>query len=144
MLIIKTLLVIFLLMSFAPLQAAFVDTKKSLKIQLYQAIDANCDGVIDYHYVFNKPLSVLPQQCVIYKIEAQNISSKNLTNLMITGNIPLYTQLKAESISVDKEGKLRPMVVYQSPDSRKINTKLATLAPLKTITMFYSVMVLRH
>ena len=144
MLITKTLLLIFFLMSFAPLQASSVDSKKSLKIQLYQAIDANCDGVIDHDYGFNKPLSVLPQQCVIYKIEAKNISSKNLSNLTITGNIPSYTQLKADSISVYKEGKLRSMVVYQSLDSTKINTKLVTLASLKTMTMFYSVVVLGH
>ncbi len=143
MLITKTLLLIFFLMSFVPFQAFSVDTKKSLKIQLYQAIDANCDGVIDHNYVFNMPLSVLPQQCVIYKIEAQNISSNNLDNLMIKGNIPVYTQLKADSISVYKEGKLSPIFEYKSLDSRKINIKLATLAPLKTITVFYSV-VLRH
>ena len=144
MLIIKTLLLIFLLMSFVPLQASSTETKNLLTLQLYQAIDANCDGVIDHDYVFNIHLSVLPQQCVMYKIRAQNTSAKKFSNLIITGNIPPYTHLKENSISVYKEGKLRSMLVYQSLDSTKINTKIATLASLKTITMFYSVVVLTH
>ena len=144
MLIIRTLLLVFLLMLFASLKASSFESKNALTLQLYQAIDANCDGVIDSPYVFNMRLSVSPQQCVMYKIRAQNISSKNLSSLIIAGNIPPYTQLRADSVSVYKEGKLRAEVIYKSFDSTKINTKLATLAPSKTVTMFYSVIVLTH
>jgi len=137
---IKALLIALLLTPLSTLQASYRKTGH-LPIQLQQAKDANCDGIMDTPYATNKALSILPNQCVMYKITAKNNTKNLLNELTITGNIPIYTQLKTGSSVVYKNGKLQPNVTFHSLDSAQINARVIKLAPLKTITMFYSVRV---
>ena len=128
-----------LLMPFASIQAA---SEAALSVRLQQAIDTNCDGISDNAFS-SKPSSqfiILPQQCVIYKITAQNHSNQHLTNIILTGKIPQYTQLKPNSISIYENGKLRPVLAYQNSDLTQITTKLTTLAPFKSVIVIYSVL----
>ncbi len=110
-----------------------------VSLQLQQAVDANCDGIIDSPYSTNNNLSLLPKQCIMYKVTAKNTSQQTLKELVITGKIPPYTQLKEHSIFVYQDDKLELNVIYQDLNSAQINAKLTKLLPLKTITLFYSV-----
>jgi hypothetical protein len=139
MLLLKTLVIAFLLIPFAPLQAAVSDP--AITVRLQQAVDANCDGIRDSAFSSSGLFTILPQQCVIYKISAHNFSSQSLSNILLTGKIPQYTQLKPNSIFVYKNGKLRSAAIYQSANSAQVKAKLTTLAPSETIDMIYSVLI---
>ena len=139
MLLIKTLIIAFLLMPITPIQAE--TSKSAITLRLQQAVDANCDGISDSAFSSSSQLTILPQQCVNYKITAKNSSHQSLANIILTGKIPQYTQLKPNSIFVYENGKLRPVVAYQSNNSAQVKAELTTLAPLKTIEMTYSVLI---
>lgn len=71
----------------------FVTTVKGLDLKKYQAIDAGCSGVLaNYETAFSftqDPLNkAKPDQCIVYKIEAENTFSGptdyNLTDLVIS------------------------------------------------------------
>ncbi len=136
--LIKTFIVAVLLMPFASIQAA---SEPALSVRLQQAVDANCDGISDNAFSSDSQFIILPQQCVIYKITAQNHSNQHLTNIILTGKVPQYTKLKPNSISVYENGKLRPTVAYQSSDSAQVKAKLTTLAPFKSMVIIYSVLI---
>ncbi|HFC92707.1 MAG TPA: hypothetical protein ENJ51_07830 [Leucothrix mucor] len=140
--LIKTFIIVALLMPFASIQAQAA-SESALSVRLQQAVDANCDGVSDNAFS-SKPSSqfiILPQQCLIYKITAQNHSNQPLTNIILTGKIPQYTQLKPNSIFVYENEKLSPVVAYQSSDSPQVKAELTTLAPFKSIVIIYSVLI---
>lgn len=138
--LIKTFIIALLLMPFASIQAA---SESALSLRLQQAVDANCDGISDNAFLSKSSdqFIILPQQCVIYKITAQNSSNQQLTHIILTGKIPQYTLLKPNSISVYENGKSRPAVAYQSSDSAQVKAELTTLAPFKSIVMTYSVLI---
>lgn len=136
--LIKTFIIALLLMPFASIQAA---SESALSVRLQQAVDANCDGISDNAFSLDNQFIILPQQCVIYKITAQNSSNQHLTHIILTGKIPQYTLLKPNSISVYENGKSRPAVAYQSSDSAQVKAELTTLAPFKSIVMTYSVLI---
>jgi hypothetical protein len=77
----------------------------------------------------------------MYKITVKNITTKNLSEVVIKGNIPPYTTLKEQSIFVYREGQLQTDIFFQYLNSAQINVKLTKLASFQTITIFYSVHV---
>ena len=140
MFIIKALVIAVLLIPLTPIQAT--DSESAITVHLQQAVDANCDGVSDSAFSSSgNKFTILPQQCVIYKITAQNLSNQYLTNITLTGNIPQYTQLQPNSISVYENEKLRPAVAYQSVNSAQVKAEQMTLAPFKTLNMIYSILI---
>ncbi|MCK5897072.1 MAG: hypothetical protein KAG20_09710 [Cocleimonas sp.] len=136
----KTLLITLFLISFTSSPATSSEIK-SVSIQLQQTLNTHCNGVIDTPYSSKQLVSALPNQCVMYKIIVKNITTKNLSEIAIKGNIPPYTTLKKQSVFVYKEGRLHTDIVFQYLDSAQINVKLTKLASFQTITIFYSVHV---
>jgi hypothetical protein len=138
--LIKILLITLLFLPFTLLNATTYPSE-SLTIQLQQALDVHCEGIHHTASFQTAPLSALPKQCVVYKITAYNKSAQTLHKLAITGNIPLYAQLKKNSVFVYKKGKKHLVNIFQAPDSAQINVKIPTLTPLGNITVFYSIIV---
>lgn len=137
---INALFIIFFLTLFATSQAISREINPVI-IQLQQAVDTHCNGVIDAPYSADQIVSVLPNQCVMYKITVKNSSNKNLSEVAIKGNIPPYTTFEKQSISAYKENQLQTDFIFQPLDSAQINVKLTKLASFQTITIFYSVRV---
>lgn len=137
--LIKNLIIAVLLMSFCTIQA--VNSDSAMVVQLQQAVDADCDGTSDSAFSSNSHFTILPQQCVLYKITAKNNSNQPLTNIILTGKIPQYTQLKPNSIFAYEKGKSRLVVAYQDTNSAQVQAELTTLEPLKTIVLTYSVLI---
>ena len=128
------------LLSLAYLQAT-ASENQPLIIQLQQAVDTHCDDVIDTPYSANQPLSILPNQCVMYKIIVKNTSTKDLNEVAIKGNIPPYTTLRDNRISAYKGTELQTNIISHDLDSAQINVKLTKLSSFQTVTIFYSVYV---
>ncbi|MCK5895819.1 MAG: DUF11 domain-containing protein [Cocleimonas sp.] len=138
--LIKILLIILLLIPFSFLNATS-SLLEAIDIQLQQAVDTDCDGVKNTPYFQISPVSILPTECIIYKITAYNTSAKTLRKLVITGNIPPYTQLKKKSVSLHKGEKKYSENSFQYIDSAQINVRIPTLVPSESITLRYSVIV---
>ncbi|MCK5809694.1 MAG: hypothetical protein KAH00_01330 [Cocleimonas sp.] len=137
--LIRTFIMMALFMLFSPIQA--VSSESALSVRLQQAVDANCDGISDHPFSSDGPFIILPQQCVNYKITAENHSNQALSSIILTGKIPPYTQLKPNSLFVYEKGTSRPAVTSQSVNSAQVKAELTTLAPLKTMVMVYSVLI---
>jgi uncharacterized repeat protein (TIGR01451 family) len=137
--LIRTFIITALFILFSPLQ--IVASESVLAVHLQQAVDANCDGISENAFSSDSAFRVLPQQCVNYKITAQNHSNQALSTIILTGKIPPYTQLKPNSLSAYEKGTSRPAVTYQSANSAQVKAELATLAPFKTMVMVYSVQI---
>ena len=140
MLIIKTLFIVFLFASLTT-TLAISSASEGLNIQLQQAVDANCDGFNDQPYSRNKPLSILPQQCLMYKINIKNRSKETLYKLILKGKIPLNTQFKPKSLLVYKEDILQHERFVQVIDKENITIKLTALDSLKQLTLFYAIVI---
>jgi hypothetical protein len=139
MLLLKTLVITFLLIPFVPLQAVLNDS--AITVRLQQAVDANCDGIHDNAFSSTDLFIILPQQCVIYKISVHNLSSQSVSDVLLTGKIPQYAQLKPNGTFIYKNGKLQSATIYQSVNSIQVKARLITLAPSETIDMIYSVLI---
>ena len=137
---INALFMTLFLILFALSQAKSSEIKPVI-VLLQQAMDTDCKGVIDTPYSADQILSVLPNQCVMYKITVKNRTHKNLGEVSIKGNIPPYTRLEKQSIFAYKESQLPADFTFQILDSAQINVKLTKLASFQTITIFYSVRV---
>ena len=135
----RTFIITALFILFSPIQA--VASEAALSVKLQQAVDANCDGISDNAFSSDRSFTALPQQCVNYKITAQNHSSQALSRIILTGKIPPYTQLKPNSLSAYEKGTSKSIVTYQSANSAQVKAELTTLAPFKTIVMVYSVRI---
>jgi hypothetical protein len=127
-----------LLIAFMPIQA--ISQSNNLVLQLQQAVDTNCDHVNDTAYV-NTALSVLPKQCIMFKIMAHNRSTKPLKQLTIKGKIPLYTRLQQNSLFVTINKQRAIASPIQQRTSTHITVKLVTLPPKSTASVVYSVLV---
>jgi hypothetical protein len=136
----KILLIVLLLTPLTTVLAVF-SPSESVSIELRQAVDASCDGLNDQPYSLNKPLSIFPQQCVMYKVSIKNISKEALYELVLKGRIPDYTQFKPNSLFVDKEGVLQMDLFVRYVDEENISIELSALNPLKLVTVFYAVVV---
>lgn len=72
-------------------------------LELTQSRDVNCDGIADTALGAN-PISVMPGQCILYQVSAENIGYSIVTNLVLQGKIPTYTKLRGYEATVINSG----------------------------------------
>ncbi len=113
-----------------------------IQITLQQAIDENCDGLMDA----SKPQATI-NACIIYTITATNMSDSSLFNIRLSGNIPPETQLYTPlSIIKNNSAYLLPHQIGQEINDDGIPTVYALFDYLgsgkeHSITLQYSVRI---
>lgn len=131
---------------------ATTTTNTDMVINKNQALDADCDGIADGVAANTDPaapfalasFTVLPQQCVVYRLVAQNQGVSILYNAEIRDVVPGFTTYvgSAEScIASDAD-----VCTFNSPpadgSSRGlINVTSAQLLPGGTVTVFFGIRV---
>lgn len=120
----------------------------NLQLSKYQQLDANCDGTeaaLSSGWV-STPIMVKPGECVVYKLEAINVGTANVSNLVITDATPIYTTVsKAAVCSVS--GNIAPNPTTCSLASEPVvgatgtvqTGSVSTLQPSASVTVTFGV-----
>lgn len=130
----------------------FVTTVKGLDLKKYQAIDADCSGVLaNYETAFSftqDPLNeAKPDQCIVYKIEAENTFSGptdyNITDLVISDALSEFQDnATVDAILVNTpttgSGTLASNTIN---DENAITTTVDPLVPQGTATMVFRIKI---
>lgn len=130
----------------------FVTTVKGVDLQKYQAIDAGCSGVLaNYETAFSftqDPLNKAePDQCIVYKIEAENTFSGptdyNITDLVISDALSEFQEnADVESILVNTPTTGTGTVASNTiNDGDAITTTVDPLVPQGTATMVFRIKI---
>jgi len=130
----------------------FVTTVKGVDLQKYQAIDAGCSGdLANYETAFNftqDPLNkAKPDQCIVYKIEAENTFSGptdyNLTDLVISDALSKFeANADVESIlEITPTTGTGTSASNTTNDGSAITTTVNPLVPQGTATMVFRIKI---
>ena len=123
----------------APLLSAD-ESIETIQLQLNQRPDADCDGVPE------QGERVAPGTCVIYEIEAVNISGKDRHNVLISTRIPEHTILMQtyNRLAGDEPEPVDSIIEQGRNGIRLLKTRLDKLQPgtENKVTLHYSVKIL--
>lgn len=128
----------------APTQKTVTDktTVRGLTLQKTQAIDKTCDGSSVGAFVSTEIKDVLPGECIVYKVQAQNTSTAELgfdiTDVVILDKLANFSA-NADYVSGSATTTFAGGTAIN--DGTAITTTVTTLAPQATETMQFKVKI---
>ena len=70
-----------------------------VRIDKVAALDRNCDGGADTPFLANQPANVEPNECVIWRIVAENKGAENAFNVQVRDAAPSFTTFEPGSLA---------------------------------------------
>ena len=128
----------------APASITVTDTTtvRGLTLLKTQAIDADCTGNSIGQFVITEIKDVLPGQCIVYKVQAQNTSTValgfDITDVVILDELVKFS---ANADYVDNSATTTFANGTATNNGTAITTTIATLAPQATETMQFKVKI---
>jgi trimeric autotransporter adhesin len=112
----------------------------NLEVLKEQAIDANCDGTEPESAFTKASLTADPGQCILYRVIATNVGSRDALNVRIDDEVPSYTKLR---FAPNATGGSAPQVdpAFNGSNGTLIRSTHGTLTPSGQARLTFGVQI---